>query len=283
MMRPCCPIGAHHALHDASTQPDWQWRSDRPDSGYAGSHPRRHARLFRETGGEPDLLMVERAQAMAFAGGALVFPGGRIDPGDRTLAKTLAGDHDDMAARVAAIRETIEEVGFPSVCVAIADPCRVVGASRRSSRRRVFGRSAVDRKRRPGLDLAALVPSRALASCPSHMRIFDTRFYLARLPEVARSGRRRYRECPRVLDERAKRAERGRCWVDARIIFPTRRNLERLAQFRDFDHAAAHAEQHPIRTITPWTEERDGALHLCIPDDLGYPVASEVLTSATRG
>ena len=29
--------------------------------------------------GPPDLLMVERAEGMAFAAGALVFPGGRID------------------------------------------------------------------------------------------------------------------------------------------------------------------------------------------------------------
>jgi 8-oxo-dGTP pyrophosphatase MutT (NUDIX family) len=30
-------------------------------------------------GAPPDLLMVERAEGMAFAAGALVFPGGRID------------------------------------------------------------------------------------------------------------------------------------------------------------------------------------------------------------
>jgi 8-oxo-dGTP pyrophosphatase MutT (NUDIX family) len=37
--------------------------------------------IFRDAAGAPELLMVERAKAMAFAGGALVFPGGRIDPG----------------------------------------------------------------------------------------------------------------------------------------------------------------------------------------------------------
>ena len=36
--------------------------------------------VVREPHGDPpELLMVERAQGMAFAGGALVFPGGRID------------------------------------------------------------------------------------------------------------------------------------------------------------------------------------------------------------
>src|SRR5687768_17206984 len=65
--------------------------------------------LMREAaaGGPPELLMVERATGMAFAGGALVFPGGRIDEGDRKLAEPF--DLADGGARVAAIRETIEE------------------------------------------------------------------------------------------------------------------------------------------------------------------------------
>jgi len=72
-------------------------------------------------GAPPELLMVERAKAMAFAAGALVFPGGRIDPGDHALAAILAPDKDgdDVAARIAAIRETIEEAG---VAVGLTPP-----------------------------------------------------------------------------------------------------------------------------------------------------------------
>src|SRR5205823_13990935 len=60
--------------------------------------------------GPPDLLMVERAEGMAFAAGALVFPGGRIDDADRQFAATLG--LEDGAA-VAAIRETLEETAVP--------------------------------------------------------------------------------------------------------------------------------------------------------------------------
>ena len=43
--------------------------------------------LFRErSAGPPELLIAQRAAGMAFAGGALVFPGGRIDPEDRVQA-----------------------------------------------------------------------------------------------------------------------------------------------------------------------------------------------------
>src|ERR1700746_1005759 len=66
--------------------------------------------VVRDRGsGPPELLMVERAQGMAFAAGALVFPGGRIDPADRALAQELGID----AAAVAAVRETIEETAIP--------------------------------------------------------------------------------------------------------------------------------------------------------------------------
>src|SRR5436190_15559166 len=62
--------------------------------------------LVRERSGTlPELLMVERAGSMAFAAGALVFPGGRIDDADRLLGEKLGAD----PAAVAAIRETIEE------------------------------------------------------------------------------------------------------------------------------------------------------------------------------
>src|SRR6476620_7620578 len=59
--------------------------------------------------GPPQLLMVERAEGMAFAAGALVFPGGRIDEADRTLGTSLGVDPHAIAA----IRETVEETAVP--------------------------------------------------------------------------------------------------------------------------------------------------------------------------
>ena len=133
------------------------------------------------------------------------------------------------------------------------------------------------------LDLDALVPWARWRPAHAHMRIFDTRFYLARLPAGAPQASVDETENVRlvwatardVLDD----ADAGRL----EIIFPTRRNLERLAQFDGFDAAAAHAQTTPVRVITPWSEERDGRPHLCIPDDAGYPVTSEAIDSAMRG
>ena len=67
------------------------------------------------------------------------------------------------------------------------------------------------------------------------------------------------------------------------IIFPTRRNLERLAQFASFAEAKAHAEAHEVRMIVPEIAQRDGREALTIPEDRGYPVTHEWLDRAMRG
>lgn len=197
--------------------------------------------------GAPELLIVERAAGMAFAGGALVFPGGRIDPEDRTRA-VAHPDADDQAARIAALRETLEETG------------------------RDFGLS-------PG----GLTPFARWLPNFKEARTFDTRFYIAPVPADApepiadggESVRAFWASAADVLAQCA----RG----EGRIIFPTRRNLERLAQFQSFDEAREHALRHPVETVTPWVEDRDGERHLCIPDHLGYPVTAEPWDNVQRG
>jgi hypothetical protein len=69
---------------------------------------------------------------------------------------------------------------------------------------------------------------------------------------------------------------------EASAIFPTKRNLERLAQHGTFDSALDDARNHMIETIIPWVEEIDGEPHVRIPEGRGYPVISEPLATAFR-
>ncbi len=236
--------------------------------------------IFREThGGPPELLMVERAKAMAFAGGALVFPGGRVDPGDRALAALLGRDDEETAARIAAIRETIEEVGLPIGL----DPPPTATAFEALRKALHAGEAFGAALGGTSLSLDDLEPFARWRPAHAHARIFDTHFYLARLPEDAPEPRVDATENTRLFWATAADvladADAGR----ATIIFPTRRNLERLARFASFADAVADARAHPVRTITPWIEDRDGVEYLCIPDDLGYPITAEPLTDAVRG
>ena len=236
--------------------------------------------IFRERAPAlPDLLMLERAKAMAFAGGAMVFPGGRVDPADHALAALHDGDPEDTAARIAAIRETVEEAGLAiGVTGAPIDlnPWRAALHAGTSLAQLLHETGAT-------LDLDALVPFARWLPNHATSRIFDARFYLARLPADAASAAVDGTENTRLVWTTAAamlaEADAGR----AAIIFPTRRNLERLARFSTFMEAAADAAAHPIRAITPWVERVDGVDHLRIPDGLGYPVTAEPLAAAMRG
>lgn len=228
--------------------------------------------------GPPELLMVERAAAMSFAAGALVFPGGRVDDGDRTLAELHGGDPEDMAARIAAIREALEEAG-------VAVGLDLASEAVPDLRRRVYAGEPLGElltEAGGGLHPDRLVPfARWLPHGVSH-KVFDTHFYLAQAPAGAEpvvDGNENVRlfwaTARQVLDAAGR--------DEVRVIFPTHRNLERLALYGSFADAVSDARAHPIRTITPWSEDRDGVLHLCIPDDLGYPVSSVPMEGLKRG
>lgn len=224
----------------------------------------------------PELLMVERAAGMAFAGGAMVFPGGRIDAGDHALAAdsaliTVANDDAlEAAARIAAIRETLEETGIP---VGFAPtPASAAADQMRKALHESGDFAALLASSGHRLDLAALTLWARWLPNFAHARIFDTLFFIARAPEDAEgqadggeSVAIRWASAADVLAD----ADAGRC----DIIFPTRRNLERLAACAGFAAARANAVAHqPVRTITPFVEQRDGVSWLCIPGDAGYPV-----------
>jgi 8-oxo-dGTP pyrophosphatase MutT (NUDIX family) len=235
--------------------------------------------LMRErTGGPPELLLTERTGQMAFAAGALVFPGGRIDADDHRTA--LGFDLPDAAARIAAIRETIEETGLSPGLVPAPDPAVAQALRKGIMAERPFADLLAGHGL--ALDLAGLTPFARW--CPNfrEARRFDTFFFLAEAPPDAPD--------PVVAEAEAVRAfwasaaeiladvDAGR----AHVIFPTRRNLERLARFASIAEAYADAARHPVTTITPWVAEVNGAPHVCIPEGIGYPVTSEPLETARR-
>jgi len=242
--------------------------------------------IMREgvAGGAPQLLMAQRATTMAFAAGAMVFPGGAVDDADKDHAQSLGlpFDMDDAAARIAAIRETIEECGM-----GIAASSPLSSATLDSIRQALLaGQSFAQCINAHSLsfDFEALTPfARWCPPASRAMKRYDTRFYIARaeeghVPPVAdgsETTKLGWYSAQQVLDH----ADAGK----AKIIFPTRRNLERIAQCDTIDALLDHAHSHPVKLISPWVEDRNGDPHLCIPEGLGYPVTSEPIVNALRG
>jgi len=234
--------------------------------------------LVREAAGQaPELLMVERAGGMAFAAGALVFPGGRIDDADRELAEEAGVD----PAAVAAIRETIEETAVPIGLRPLPDEAAALQLQDALVADQPFGELV--RELGISIDASALTPFARWIPKFHAVRRFDTLFFIARCP----AGEWQ----PRVIEGECAGAE----WIaaadvldrdrdgSARLIFPTRRTLERLAQHGSFDEIRSDALSRQIVPVTPWVEERDGERFIRIPDDLGYPVTEERLESVWRG
>jgi glyoxylase-like metal-dependent hydrolase (beta-lactamase superfamily II)/8-oxo-dGTP pyrophosphatase MutT (NUDIX family) len=86
--------------------------AERPASETPTPRPAATLAILRDTPDGLEVLLTVRPTELRFMGGAVVFPGGAVDPSD--------GDE-----RLAALREAAEEVGFPK-----ADPDALVAAGR---------------------------------------------------------------------------------------------------------------------------------------------------------
>jgi len=225
--------------------------------------------------GPPELLMVERAEGMAFAAGALVFPGGRIDDADRALATGL--DVDPHA--IAAIRETVEETAVPVGLDPVPDPDTAARLQMELIADTPLANAIGDLR----IDADALTPFARWVPKFHAVRRFDTLFFVAEAPAGDWA--------PRVIEGECA----GACWLsaaevlerdrngEARLIFPTRRTLERIAQHSSFAEIRADALAHAIEPVTPWVEERNGERFITIPSHLGFPVTEERLDGLWRG
>lgn len=238
--------------------------------------------IFRRAadGGAPELLMLERTSKMRFAGGAVVFPGGSVDPGDFELARSLRSDEPEeiAAARVAAIRETLEETGL---LIATRSPVTALEAA--EARRMLNeGASFAQVLDRFGCTLMPEQLTFYAHWCPPWEQGFDTRFFLYDLgtgavdlaADATENARLFWTSAASALDM----AARG----EVSVIFPTLRNLERLAQFASFEEALADVAAHPVARIHPQIEQRADGDWIVIPEGHGYPVLGQPRATARR-
>ncbi len=143
-------------------------------------------------GGPMEVFCVERHAKSAFLGGALVFPGGKVDPADLDVgwelnatecapeAARLAGDNASLRAlAVAACRETLEEAAILALHGRTLTHDEVVALRVESAAEGLLPRF---RSRGLVLDLAALSPFARWVTPAAESRRFDTRFFLMVAP-----------------------------------------------------------------------------------------------------
>ena len=241
--------------------------------------PRPAATLLLVRDGESGLevFMVVRHHQIDFASGALVFPGGSLEPGDRAIAADAARcgpasdlDELDRAIRVAAVRETFEECG-----VLLARPrgandwlpgARVAELAAKSAGRS-FGELVLAEDVELALD--ALTPFAHWITPAALPKRFDTHFFILAAPRD-QSAVHDGSESVDSLWINPARALAGAEEGKYTIALATRLNLQRLAESRDVASALAAARARPIVTVAPVAVKTQTGYEIRIPAEAGY-------------
>lgn len=232
-----------------------------------------------------EVLMVKRHHQIDFASGALVFPGGKSHAGDHDpawAAHTIgweAHDADQRGLRIAAIREVFEEAGIllaqgPDGAPVAGEACpiEVRAAVDAGTTRFLDVIAGLGVK----LDLAALTVFARWITPPLTPKRFDTWFYAVNAPadQLAACDGRETVDAEWIAPAEALRlAAAGQ----RKVIFPTRMNLQLLAEAQGAADAVARAAARTLVTVQPEIEQRDSGRVLTLPPDAGYGLVAEPL------
>lgn len=244
--------------------------------------------LLRDGKGDLEVFMVQRHHQVDFAMGALVFPGGKVDPSDRepTLRENCDGapdSDDELAILVAAIRETFEESGI--LLARLGSSGDLVTGERL---REIEGRHR-DTLNRGQTTLREIIDAEDLRlACDLLVRFahwitpelapkrFDTHFYLVAAPPdqaALHDGGESVDSTWTTPSAALSDADAGRCT----IVFPTRLNLMKLGRSHGVEEALATAKAAPIVTVMPRIEQTDAGAMLRIPAEAGYDVVETLM------
>jgi 8-oxo-dGTP pyrophosphatase MutT (NUDIX family) len=232
-----------------------------------------------------EVLMVKRHHQIDFASGALVFPGGKSHAGDHDPNWEIhtvgweGYDADQRALRIAAIREVFEEAGIllarrrdGKPMSGEACPMAVRQAVDAGTTRFIDVVSRLEAY----LDLDALTVFAHWITPPLTPKRFDTWFYAVTAPaeQLAACDGRETVDAEWIAPYEALRlAAAG----ERKVIFPTRMNLQLLAEAAGGADAVARAAARTLVTVQPKVEQRASGRVLVLPPDAGYGAVAEPL------
>ena len=248
--------------------------------------------LLRDTDDGMEVFMVVRHHQIDFASGALVFPGGKADPQDfesdlRDLADGANADDKLFAAEVSALRETFEECGI--LLAKDVQTGAMIDGERLATLQK-FRQPIVDCELKFA-DFLRVENLRLQCGELGHFahwitpammpKRFDTHFYVACAPGDQLAVHDGHESVDSVwirpADALAEAKEGKRT-----IIFPTLRNIEKLAEYKNVEDALGACVSVTPYPVLPWVEQRDDKKYLCIPPEAGYAVNEELMPGGKR-
>ena len=243
--------------------------------------------MLRE--GEPalEVFMVVRHHQIDFASGALVFPGGKVDDKDHLAFPYCQGASNDELQRtlqIAAIREAFEECGIllarPKGSTELIDGSRLKTLEHYREPLAKSEMGVAEFLEKESLELACdrLVPFAHWITPEMMPKRFDTYFYLAVAPEDHLAIHDGVESVDSVWISPLDALEGARSGKYT-IIFPTRLNVELLAESTSVEDAFSASMQRNIVPVLPWTEQREDGNYVCIPTDAGYKTTAEKMAA----
>ncbi|MEZ5209745.1 MULTISPECIES: NUDIX hydrolase [unclassified Gordonia (in: high G+C Gram-positive bacteria)] len=238
--------------------------------------------LVRDGDGAIEVFLQHRVRQMAFAGGMTVFPGGGVDPRDREAeigwigpdlrwwAHQLGTEEESARALVsAAVRETFEECGVLLAGTAdavVPDPAVYAGERDRLVAKEIsFAQFLIENDLCVRTDL--LAPLAHWITPRNEKRRYDTRFFLAALPEGQNAdGATSEAEATEWATAEAALAD----WQSGRrfLLPPTWTQLREIARHESV--ADLIAEPRVITAIEPAVPSDGGVMGLGFADSADY-------------
>jgi 8-oxo-dGTP pyrophosphatase MutT (NUDIX family) len=233
-------------------------------------------------GGGVEVFCVER-QKVGFMGGMVVFPGGKLDPGDldaawealasapRALATPWAADEaTSLGLAVAACREALEEAAILPV---VGEPLaheELLAWRARAARKEATLRdllAAAGRK----LDLGALVPFARWITPVAESRRYDTRFFLF-AASAALTGAHDDHETTASFWAAPGEVVRRFVGGELQLAPPTHRTLEILAGAGSTREALELARGACLDPVCPRLVAQEHTVALVLPGDPEHDV-----------
>lgn len=236
----------------------------------------------RSDGKRLEVLMIERHGAMRVAGGAYVFPGGKVDAADRNLyLRRRMMAMPDLDFRLSAIREAFEETGVilarPRLGKRYSGRPALSGAAQTGLVRQA--RRAGDLRRKAEADFQGLLDALGLIPAveslipfshwitPEVRRYrFDTWFYLAACPKgqaIIHDGG----EAVKAFWVRPEEMLAAHGRDVEQLMFPTRTCLQLLTRAATVSSALELARRRPRVPIMPVLSVADGSIWAHVPPE----------------
>lgn len=239
--------------------------------------------LVRDAGDAVEVFCVQRSGQSAFMGGAIVFPGGKVDATDSEeawLAHVVGVGETLRAHRIAACRESLEEAAILPVDGGVLGDAELVTLRKSHADDKTALRSFLA-SRGLRIDLRALHPFSHWVTPTAESRRYDTFFFVAKAPE-GQSGAHDQTETTASFWATPAEILRRFLAGEVQLAPPTHRTLEILGGCRNTQEVFALTATANLDPICPRLVPQGDTMALVLPGDPEHDVRETRTAGSTR-